>query len=137
MKSKLIVLSIALVGALTTLASFQYKSKALATGTLTVQIKMPAPGLDMDTAPVSIALTKEALDEGDYLTMEGTDAKGVANFSQVAPGTYYIDAVQIIDETYYYGEGTAVVTAGKNTLVTIELSEDDLMNEGYGDEEEE
>jgi len=136
------MLSVLLAGAIAMLTSFtkEEPKSAAPTGGLSVKISLADGAKDVSDAPIGLAASQEQLDNMDYIATVFTNKEGIANFGQLAPGTYYIDGGQTIgdgdDEISYLGEGTAVVVAGKNIIVDLVLPvfDESLL---FGDEEDE
>jgi len=135
MKSKLLILSVLLVGASALLTSFKNKEvKPAATGGLTVKIKLPVAG-DLADAWIGLATSAENLENMKYVKTIATDKAGIADFGQLEPGTYYIDG-GTGEEVFYYGEAEVVIVAGKNTVVELNLTADTDDEEMEDDSEE-
>lgn len=92
------------------------------TGHLTVLPKLSGSTLLLPGTDIGIATSLDNLNNGIYLQEVTSSSNGTADFGELNPGNYYIDAGYDDGVDFYYGEGQFQITANTDLNLSIYLN---------------
>lgn len=92
------------------------------TGHLTVLPKLSGSTLLLPGTDIGIATSLDNLNNGIYLQDITSGSNGTADFGELNPGNYYIDADYFDGTNSYYGSGQFQITANTDLSLSIYLN---------------
>jgi hypothetical protein len=92
------------------------------TGRLVVLPKLSGSTLLLPGTDIGIATSLENLNNGVYLQEVTSGSNGTADFGELNPGNYYIDAGFDNGVDFYFGEGQCQINANTDLNLTVYLN---------------
>ncbi len=117
MKKKILALSLAVIGAATLLTSFRSEA-----GTCSITATVTLYGAPISESLVGVSTSADNRDNSIYIAEKETNSAGKITFTNLAPGTYYLDAFHSTDESDFWSEMTVTVSEG-TVEVAMKLEE--------------